>query len=532
MVVRGRGPRLYLESFAGLGNLTEPIDKVALTGTLELIEDSTTITGTGTLFFTECRIGQFISAETVDNSWPLRVRQVISNTEMIVWRAPDSSVSGAIGWRLPRLQTVNQYRGSMLTGAVDPLEKGSILGAGSGIYRQNGNALSASWTLARAPSIALFDPATETFTNFPLGMPTPTGITCAAVAGGTKGMQGGSYSFVVCPARKETGGYNNPSERIDVTIATNDQFRMTLPAMDVAGSGNNAWIIFGTTFAFNFGADLNYLNGPWFYYILVDDTMVAAAGGAFDFEYLDAEIEGNELVSFDNDPPTDAEGVVSLNNQPFWYSCQGQGNIPNPTQTSPGPFIVPAKPNNIEAAPLSLAFSSSPPETILWALSGNGRVFLPTINHLQIAQATPSDIVPILIRPYWKSGFAGPDTLTLIGDMIYGCPLGGPARSAANADETSMERNWAADIWEDIKDASMGHFVTGYDPENEAFWLIYSGSERNDAGFWKSEWWMYGIPQQFWIGRGEFTSDTQDMVVSGIATIGDFLEIIAGGRVI
>lgn len=528
MIVRGRR-RFYWESFSGLGDLDEDLSMVALTGTLTLTADSNMIVGVGTLFLAECRVGQWICAILNDDSWPLRVRRVISNTSMEVWKAPDTSAAGTTGWRMARLNTSNQDRQSCLTGNALPLEKGSYLGAGSGTAYLNGTAFSATWALDRDPSINLLNPSTGAFTNFPLGMNTPTGVTAAAVAGGTKGMQGGSYSLVVSPARKETGGYNNPSERVDVTIATNDQIRITFPAMHTA-RGQSAWIVWVTTFAFNFGADLNYLNGPWFYYILIDDTQVSSAGGTFDIEYLDAEVEGNEIVSFNNDAPTDAEGVVNLNNQPFWYSCQGQGNATTPTQTSPGPFIVPAKPTNIEAAPLDLSFSSSPPETILWALAGNGRIYLPTINHLQIAQATPDQNVPILIRPFWHDGFAGPDQLTLIGEMLYGCPLGGPTRSSESGDESSIQRDWAADIWEELPDSpDIGHCICGYDPQNEAFVLIYSGSERNDSGFWKSEWWMYGIPQQFWIGHGEFTSTTKDQIVSGIATIGDRLELLIGG---
>lgn len=530
MILRGRvDGRMYWQSFSGFGSLNESVPMTALTGTLALTQDDTTITGTGSLFFSECHLGQKICAIKGSNSWPLVVRRVVSDTEMIVWRAPDSSDTGVTGWRMPRLNTSNQDRMTCLTGNDMPLDKGSRLGVGSGTVKYNGQSVNTAWTLNRHPAIDLFDTATEIYTPFPLGMTTPTGITAAAVSGGVKGMQGGSYSLVVTPGRKETGGYNNPSERVDVTIATNDKVRITFPAMDTT-NGQNAWQVWVTTFAFNFGADLNYLNGPWFYYITIDDGQVSSGGGTYDIEWLDAEVEVNELVSFNNDAPTDAEWVAPLNNIPVWISCQGQGNALNPTQTSPGPFIVPAKPTNIEAAPLDLAFSSSPPETILWALSAQGRIYLPTPNHLQIAQATPDDTIPILIRPYWRDGFAGPDQIVFVNGMLYGFPMAGPSRSVGDGDEIEAERGWAADVYEITQDWSPGHVLVGYDPFNNGIVFFYSGFRRNASTFWTTFWIMYGLSINDWIAAGEISDLTKDQIVSGVATIGDRLQLLVGGR--
>src|SRR5689334_8555910 len=65
LITRGRENLFYEECVAGLGEVpqgTESFDMVALTGTLELTEDSTTVTGTGTLFVTEVGLGQRIVA--------------------------------------------------------------------------------------------------------------------------------------------------------------------------------------------------------------------------------------------------------------------------------------------------------------------------------------------------------------------------------------------------------------------------------------------------------------------------------------
>lgn len=546
LITRGRDGRHYEECFTGLGNLNENIELVALTGQLALAANSTQIVGDGTIFQTECHLGQFICAIPDDDSasWLLVVRSIEDDTHMTVWKAPDTTISGLTGWQMPILFAVNEQRGTALRGNVLKLDKGSFIGVGSGTFRLNGEVLpGTSLTLARAPKIALYDASTNTYTAFPVGLQEATTPSLAAVGGGTKGMQGGSFSLVVTEARKETVGFGNPSSRADVTIATNDQIEVAFAPLNTPGA--NARIVWVTTFADTLGADLNYLNGPWHRLRLIDDTEVPAAGGTINLEWLDAEVEFNEIVSFNNDAPTDAEFVEFLNKIPVWISCQGQGNQTHPAATSPGPFIVPAKSTNIEAAPLDLAFSSSPPETILGAVSAQGRIYLPTINKLQIAQSTPSDVVPILIRPFWHDGFANPHQLVFVNGILYGYPVAGPSRSAGDGDPQEAERNWAADVAEIIASWNAGQVLVGFDPENDAVVFFHAAHRLNAAGFWTTQWLMYGIPQQFWIGAGEIGAEvygddgnidpidnwnTRDNIVCGLATVSDRLDTLISGR--
>lgn len=543
MILRGRDEsRMYWENFTGLGDLSEDVDMVALTGTLAFTaitdtNDGTLVTGTGTLFLTQCHLGQFILGIKDSQSWLIVVRRVISDTEMVVWRAPDITISGVKGWRLAVLFAVNDQRGTCLRGNALKSDKGNFLSVGDGVFRIDGATLpGSSLTMTRAPQLSLLDPATGNYTNFTLGMGEPPAPTLAAVGGGTKGMQAGSYSLVTARGRKETGGYNNPSPRADVTIAAGDRIEITFGPMDTA-TGQNTWPVWVTTFADTLGADLNYLNGPWHYYIEVDDTMVNPAGGTFIIEYLDAEVETNEIVSFNNDPPTDAEFVAYLNNAPVLISCQGQGNTVNPVATSPGPFICPAKPNNIEAFPLDLAFSSSPPETILGVVSAQGRLYLLTINHLQIAQSTPNPDVPILIRPFWHDGFANPYQVVFVNGDLYGFPVAGPSRSAGDGDPQEAQRDWAEDVAEfTLGDDTAsnpgwnpGHALVGYDPYNDGVVFFHSAHRLNAAGYWTTRWLMFGISKNDWIGDGEFSENDQDQIVSGVATVGDRLELIIGG---
>ena len=136
MITRGRGPRYYWENFSGLGDLAENLDMVALTWTLTLVAGDTTITGVGTLFNAECHLGQFICAITVGNtnSWPLVVKRIVSDTEMVVWRALDSSAAGVVGWRMGAVFSVNDQRGTVLRGNFLKLDKGSTVYIMNGKY--------------------------------------------------------------------------------------------------------------------------------------------------------------------------------------------------------------------------------------------------------------------------------------------------------------------------------------------------------------------------------------------------------------
>lgn len=546
MILRGfRESYRYWEEWAGLGDLSEAVPMVALTGTLSIDETTSTVTGIGTLFTQECHLGQFICAIPADNSasYLLVVQQVIDDATMVIWGLPDGTASGLTGWRMPIIFPINNERGEALRGNVLKLDRGSFIGVGDGTFYLNGQVLpGTSLTLSRQPTLALYNATLNSYSCFVLGMDTSAPPTLAAVGGGSK-MQGGSYSLVITPARKETGGYNNPSDRADVTIATNDMIAVTFPAMDTA-NGQDAWIVWGTTFADTLGADLNYLNGPWRRFRMFDNTEVSSAGGTINIEYYDAEIENNELVSFNNDPPTDAEFVQMLNANLTYLSCQGQGNITDPEFTSPGPFIVSSKPRNIEAAPLEFAFSTSPPENILGGTPAQGRIYLPSINTLQIAQGTPSSVIPVIIRPFWLDGFANPYQITFINGYLYGYTLSGPARSVGDGDQIEAQRDWAADVSEITDQWNSGKVLAEYDPLYNA-WVIFHPADRlNAAGFWTTKWLMYGIAEQEWLGAGEIGVEeydregnpipgawqTQDHIVCGVAKVGENLELLMSGR--
>lgn len=530
---RGIGSLAYWEVSAGPLDLSETIATSALTGTAATTAGSTTITGTGTAFNTELHPGQFflIVDAVGSQSFLCVVERVVSATSVVVSRAPSASVSGKTGYRLPVIQALDTQRATMLRGSISRNDRGTIFSAGDGTLRINGSALAgSSLTLARAPKVSIFNSGTGNYANYTLGMPTPTGQTVANVAGGTKGMEAASYSFLVTAERAEYPGHGNPNmaERLDVTLAAGERPEITFGSMDAA-SGQSAWGIWGTTFLASLGADKNYLNGPWFRVNAgsgADGQVLAAdlTAGKLAFEYLDAEIESNRLITFDNDTPPSAEFVALFNGVPVWISTNGPGD------TSPGPFISPAKPSNIEAAPAGLSYPTSPPEVILGCVSALGRLYLLTTNHLQIAQGTSDDRVPVIVRPFWKSGFKGPYQLVFVNGVLYGNTTAGPSRSVADGDEQSAEKDWAAAIAEFSVSWVSGHVLVAHDPLNDAVCFFHSAYSLNASGFWTTRVWAYGLSEQEWVADVLLSSTTRDYIVSGVATVGDYLEFLMGGR--
>lgn len=529
---RSTGGTGYWEVSAGPLDLSETIATSALTGTLATTANSTTITGTGTAFTTELHPGQFflIVDAAGNRSFLCCVERVASTTSVIVSQAPSASVSGKTGYRLPVIFALDTQRGTAIRGNVVRNDRGTLFSVGDGTFRLNGSALGgSSLTLTRDPKVSIYDNATGNYANYTLGLPTPTGQTVANVAGGTRGMQAASYSILITAERAEYTGHGNPGARLDFTIAAGERPEITFGSMD-ATSGQSAWGLWGTRYLDSLGADKNYLNGPWFRINAGsgDDGQVLAAdltAGKLALEWLDAEIESNRLITFDNDAPPDAEFVALFNGVPVWVSTNGPGN------TSPGPYISPAKPSNIEAAPAGLAYPTSPPEVILGCVSALGRLYLLTTNHLQIAQGTPDDRVPVIIRPFWRSGFKNPFQVIFVSSgMLYGNSTSGPVRSFADGDEQKTATDWAAPLTEFTKDWVTGHVLIAEDPLNNAVIYFHSAYSLNSSGFWTTRWWAYGLEEQEWVADGLLSSTTRDQIVSGVATVGDYLEFLMGGR--
>lgn len=537
-IIRSRGRKLYAEVYSGSEDLSETIASTALTGTLAITSGSKVVVGTGTSFLTELHLGQKIlfHDNTTPASYLLVVEVITDATHFTMSKTATATVSGKTGYQMPILREMNKQRASQLNGGPLSLDSGSILDVGSGVLRLNGSALTgSSLTASRSPKIADFDPATGNYSVYTLGMATPAAITITNVAGGTKNMQPGSYCVVLAPARTATNGYNNPSKvPTAATILAGERIQVTAPAMDTT-NGQDAWRVYVTLYATNTLGIATVQNGPFRFLRTVTTAEVSSAGGTFLVEWVDAEVSTNEQLTFNNDAPPNAEFVSQIAQYPIWVSCQGK--VPTGTSiSSPGPYILPAKPNNIEAVPLGqppygLSVSTSPAETIMGCVPALGRLFLPTQSSLQVGQTTGQAAVPLTARPFWKStGFKNADQLIFVNDTLYGYPGSGPTRSSADGDEVVVQKEFAADMQEIISTWIHGQVMVVHDPTNDAVCFLHCGDSLNASGYWTTRILMYGLRQQALIGDVILESATQDMIVSGVATVGERFEFLAGGR--
>lgn len=531
MILRGTSSRPYAECYGGSLDLNENVATATLTGTVTTTTTSTEIVGVGTAFKTELFPGQFLeiykAASTV--RIPVVVDTVIDDTHFLACRLPHAAIAAAEAVRLPVVFEIAKRRGTLIRGNAVETDLGNILAVGSGVLRRNNAVLpGTSLTASKTPQIALFNSTTGNYTVFNLGIAAPATLTAANGPAGTKNMQAGVYSLRAAQARSATRGYGNPSPKAEVTLVAGNTIRATLPAI---GAGYDSWVFFGTLFTQGGG-----INGPWhrieipriFVPVGLGVGEINPAGGTFDIEYNDAEISGNDLLTFNNDVPPEAGFVAYMTGIPVYISCSGPGN------TSPGPLVAAGKPRNVEAVPPVQYISTSPPDTIVGHLIGvQGRLYLMCANSLQIAiatQATDPRLPAFAARPFWRSGFLNAESLLSVGDNLVGMTVNGLARSISEGDEGSEEYNFATAVEELTRTMSPGHCLLKLDPKNNAIVLFHSGHSLNADGFWTTRALMYGLREQRWIGDITLDSSTGDMLVCSAAVVSGRLEFLCGGR--
>lgn len=529
--LRGDENLWYAECYGGSLNLSENIAADTLTGTLSFSPATTVVTGVGTAFQTELHLGQFILA----GAELLAVDEVLTATTFTTTRMPTTTAAGVTGYRLPRLFAMDKRRGTLLSGNAIIFDKGTILFVGSGTLLVNGAQLplnSGNWTAGSLPKIAIYDAANNWYDVYPLGMdPASAGQSVAALAGGTKGMLAGKYSIMLVPA-KTAAGWNNPLPYIAATITAGQQFHVTFPAMDTT-DGQNAWRVYvtlfdpGTTQTF-------YGTGPWYYLQTVTATDLGGtgAGTTFNFEWVDAEANRGVLVEFDNDPPIDAEFITTAPaGYPVLVSCQGKGIPAKLSGTSPGPSILPTRPNNIESFPLTGIVPTSPVETIIGCAEAAGRLYLMTPSSMPIAVFTANPNFPITIRPFWKVGFKNPSSVVFAKDQIYGFTTHGMTRSIATGDEGSESDDFALEVKELTADWNPGMALSAYDQQNDSICFFQAAHELNDGGWWTTDVLVYSLQLSAWHPSVfRLSSATGDMIVSGVSTVNGYLQFLAGGR--
>jgi hypothetical protein len=376
-----------------------------------------------------------------------------------------------------------------------------------------------------SPLIAIYDDVNQTYAVADLNFATPTvAPTLTDESGGTAGMQAGDYSLRLVPSSTVTQGYGNPGPRANVSLVSADDqigVDVTLVPMDTV-SLQDGWDVYATE------TSSNPNQGPWSFVRTVPDSEIDPSTHTFNIEYLDAEIARQGLLDFDNDPVPPSGFIAVIEGNPMWVSCFGRNNL------SPGPSLVPAKPQNIEAAPANWNVTSSPPQYLLGVIESLARLYLPTPASLQQGVWNPTGdplIPPLSLRPYWHMGFAGPYQIVFALGWLIGYPHGGPTKSIADAEDAKAQffGGYVAEI---TKNWVGAHVLVGWDqnPMVNAICFFHSADSLNSDGFWTTRVLVWGLNQGDWIGDVLLTDSTRDMIVTGVASVDNQLVFLAGGR--
>ncbi len=548
MKLRGRPGDLYYEAYSGSLDLEEPLPATALTGTLAFSPASDIVTGTGTNFLAELHPQQMLQA----NTEPLVVTQIISATQFRTGRRPFTTETAASAVKKRNLFALDVKRASLSHGNAILTDRGNILCVGNDALYVNGAVLPGDSLIAtRRLQVALYESVTTTYDVQDVGffvspITANTDVT-VLTSGGVKNMSLGYYSFQIAyyttdsPVATETGvvGFGNPGATLlsggtaGYQIAgANYLFQIDFTS-DVANrpAHANGYIIYGTAYGTSSAdSQRNAIQGPHFEVTHVAFTDLTA-GDLFTFEYVDSDLV-NGIVSFDNDPPSDAEFIGSLDMYPFLLSTNGQGvNVAGrEASSSPGAFVSPIKATNFDAYPFTAKVPTEKGEVIIGAISAAGRIFVLTSNTLQAVSATGIPSAPFTCRPFWKKGFQGQYNVILSGDTLYGFTSAGVFRSIAEGDAGQASNDFAASVEAQMADWAGAFVFVEEDLKNEEVCFIYSAAYQNEQGYWVSEVYPYSKRQNDWVTPVILSDPTRDMIVSGVASVNGHLEFVAGGR--
>ena len=253
-------------------------------------------------------------------------------------------------------------------------------------------------------------------------------------------------------------------------------------------------------------------------------------------EYLDAEM--GAVASGNNDQPPECEYVTEFANQIHWLSALGKTTTTNPLGTSPGNYVLPSKVGNIGAAPSDWRVSVGDEITgfangigRLFCLTANGIPFVTPTGKTELARLTPTLLdMPFSSRPFWTKGGISPNNLIVVQGDVFVYTGRTLLRSPSNADTNVVPYEIGLPVSDLTASWYDGHALLGHCPKNQQICIISSATHKNTAGYWVSQILPYSLQKNEWQPIIELTSDTRDMIVSGVATVGGRMEFLAGGR--
>ena len=543
MLLRGPRERQFFAAYNGSEDIGEPLPAVALTGTLDFSPASRVITGTATDFQNELHFGQPIY---VAGDRPLVVESIDSPTQFTAYQAPTTTGVGVQGFRVPTIFSLDTKRASLLWGNACLTDKGNIIAVGDGELYVNGLPLAGGGLSAtRQAQIALYDSVTDSYSVEDIGFPSaPNTINTAITvigSGGTKNMSAGYYSFRIAYYSDITNGYSNSTPTLlsggtagyQITAA-NSTFRFNFAATSAPPTKATGYIIYASAFSGSSAISaVNAIQGAWFELrrIPFADLSTNDYLGQIDFDYVDDDLS-TTIVSFDLDPPPDAEWVSLFTGYVNLISTDGQGvNTGSRTDTtSPGPYISPMLADNIDAYPATQKVPTEKGENIIGFVNAAGRMFPMTANTLQASTPTGLPSAPFTLRPFWQRGFATPNSLICVDDTLYGFTTKGPYRSIATGDSAEASNDFASSVNAQMAEWSPGNVFIGFDPRNSCVCYFNTACSTNADGYWETEIYLYSLINFDWMPRVLLTSTTRDLIVTGVSTVHNTMYFVAGGR--
>lgn len=354
-------------------------------------------------------------------------------------------------------------------------------------------------------------------------------------------MRAGDYNIRICARNTETIGFSQPTNVIAPVTLTNNQ-SIKIVFNSAMFSDQNAYDIYSSEFVDNSTSTVEArYQGPWYRIrtvtadqLVLSDTGITTgteAGSYYIFNFSDAEINSaQDILTFDNFNAVDAGCLDLINGIPIYFSCLGKGTPDRKTGTSPGPVAIPSKGLNPEAVLLDKAITTANGDYILGEFNLKSRIFALCQNSLQTIILTTIDEEPIAFRSLWNCGFRNPFNVAFVKEYLYGFSTQKLVRSVAGGDDTAEEFDFASDIYNLTANIPCGHALMAYDPKNRAMCLFHSAAEKNASGYWVTKVYPWLVDKQIWNPPITLEKANADFIVSGVATIGENLVFLAGGR--
>lgn len=351
----------------------------------------------------------------------------------------------------------------------------------------------------------------STYTAHDAGLATPASVgTVSKEPGGTKGMDG-IVSIVACAKRINTETISNPattgvgnSQVQTLSSGGDNRLRVILPT---AATGQDAWLYGGTYWGQgNFGpwrlirevrvaiegtigiatqvvtgtgtrflrdlraGDVVTVNGTdYTIATITSDTSATVISGAdqtapqaVTMKEIVLEWRNGELtdqIEFDNDEPPLIDGLMLFNNVPFGW----KGNI-----------LYPSKIGNPESFPRVLARSTQTGADIVTALAGDARIFLLTVNGLEVVTFTQNPTDPFLIRQVWSFGFSNPTQAVVAeGTLFAAVGTANGVKVVRTRVDDSPDLEFSSPVESDMASWNVANVVMGLDPANGAVLVMH-----------------------------------------------------------